>query len=77
MCNEIVDFSKHIMIKKNPLYSTYLPYETRHFDAFRIAYYKFYPPVKSWLSRYISKYRVFEIRIVAGLFVTRLVADDV
>ena len=35
------------------------------------------PPVKSWLSRYISKYRVFEIRIVAGLFVTRLVADDV
>ena len=35
------------------------------------------PPVKSWLSRYISKYPVFEIRIVAGLFVTRLVADDV
>ena len=35
------------------------------------------PPVKSWLSRYISKYRVFEIRIVAGLFVTRMVADDV
>ena len=35
------------------------------------------PPVKSWLSRYISKYRVFEIRIVAGLFVMRLVADDV
>ena len=30
VCNEIVDFSKHIMIKKNPLYSTYLPYETRH-----------------------------------------------
>ena len=36
-----------------------------------------YPSVKNWLSRYISKYRVFEIRIVAGLFVTRLVADDV
>ena len=35
------------------------------------------PPVKSWLSRYISKYRVFEICIVTGLFVTRLVADDV
>ena len=35
------------------------------------------PPVKSLLSRYISKYRVFEIRVVAGLFVTRLVADDV
>ena len=35
------------------------------------------PPCKSWFSRYISKYRVFEIRIVAGLFVTRLVADDV
>ena len=34
-------------------------------------------PVKSWLSQHISKYRVFEIRIVAGLFVTRLVVDDV
>ena len=30
----------------------------------------------SFRQRYISKYRVFEIRIVAGLFVTRLVADD-
>ena len=35
------------------------------------------PHVKSCLSRYISKYRVFEIRIVAGLLVTRLVANDV
>ena len=35
------------------------------------------PPVKSWLSRYISKYRVFEIRVVAGVFATRLVTDDV
>ena len=35
------------------------------------------PPVKSWFSRYISKYRFFEIRIIAGLYVTRLVADDV
>ena len=34
-------------------------------------------PVKRWLSRYISKYRVFESRIVTGLFVTRLVADEV
>ena len=38
---------------------------------------EWYPPVKIWLSRYISKYRIFEIRIIAGLFVTRLVTEDV
>ena len=55
VCNEIVDFSKHTRIKKNPLYSTYLPYETRHFDAFRIAYYKFYIYlIVSFISLFIS-----------------------
>ena len=53
VCNEIVDFSKHIMIQKNPLYLTYLPYETRHFDAFRIAYYKCYIYIYAYYKCYI------------------------